>query len=127
MLPICFVLAVLLTSGVCLAAECNFTNDKKFVDSNSWTYVCSAVKDADGTLAAVKITTMYDANGKVASYQQVYVRATSSGAEKLVTKGTWIDVSIPSGSQKKGNAVALYCKGHNPSLDCYISGYWNVH
>lgn len=78
----------------CFAAESNFSDEKKFVDSN---------------------------------YKQIYVKGTSLGTGVLVTKGSWVEVPIPSGSSIKGNNILLYGKGHNPSLDCYVSGYWNVH
>lgn len=89
--------AVILAMAIgitCFAAESNFSDEKKFVDSN---------------------------------YKQIYVKGTSLGTGVLVTKGSWVEVPIPSGSSIKGNNILLYGKGHNPSLDCYVSGYWNVH
>lgn len=115
-------------SCVCYAAEYNFSGYKKSVDSNSWTYIGSATKDSTTTYGELKVTKMYDASGNLSSwYSQVYAKATSNGTSTLVTKGSWYTIPIPSSYQAAGKSVSLYCMGHDPSLDCKISGYWNVH
>lgn len=122
--------AVILAMAIgitCFAAESNFSDEKKFVDSNDYTYITSAVKDDVSSTPEVKITAIYDANKNDSNYKQIYVKGTSLGTGVLVTKGSWVEVPIPSGSSIKGNNILLYGKGHNPSLDCYVSGYWNVH
>ena len=115
-------------SSVCFAEEFNFSNLKKSVDSNSWSYIGSATKDSATENGELKITKMYDADGNETSlYSQVYAKATSSGTSTLVTSGSWYDVPIPSSFQGASKSVSLYCKGHIPWIDCKISGYWNVH
>lgn len=114
-------------SSVCFAEEFNFSNLKKSVDSNSWSYIGSATKDSATENGELKITKMYDADGNETSlYSQVYAKATSSGTSTLVTSGSWYDVPIPSSFQAASKSVSLYCKGHIPWIDCKISGYWNV-
>lgn len=115
-------------SSVCFAEEFDFSNLKKSVDSNSWSYIGSATKDSATENGELKITKMYDADGNETSlYSQVYAKATSSGTSTLVTSGSWYDVPIPSSFQAASKSVSLYCKGHIPWIDCKISGYWNVH
>lgn len=111
----------------CFAAESNFSNEKIFVDSNQYTYITSAVKDNVNSTPEVKITAIYDADKNDSDYRQIYVRGTSIGTSILVSKGSWVEVPIPAGANIVGNNILLYGKGHNPSLDCYVSGYWNVH
>lgn len=73
-------------SSVCFAEEFNFSNLKKSVDSNSWSYIGSATKDSATENGELKITKMYDADGNETSlYSQVYAKATSSGTSTLVT------------------------------------------
>ena len=50
-------------SSVCFAEEFNFSNLKKSVDSNSWSYIGSATKDSATENGELKITKMYDADG----------------------------------------------------------------
>ena len=112
----------------CYVAEYNFSDQKKFVDSNNWTYIGSATKDSTTSYGELKITQMYNTDDTINyAFSQVYAKATSSGTSILVTKGSWQTVPIPSSYQSAGKSVALYCMGHNPSLDCKISGFWNVH
>ena len=121
-----FVLVAILTSSIWLTVD--FSNLKKSVDSNSWSYIGSATKDSATENGELKITKMYDADGNETSlYSQVYAKATSSGTSTLVTSGSWYDVPIPSSFQAASKSVSLYCKGHIPWIDCKISGYWNVH
>lgn len=120
--------AMVALSSVCFAEEFDFSNLKKSVDSNSWSYIGSATKDSATENGELKITKMYDADGNETSlYSQVYAKATSSGTSTLVTSGSWYDVPIPSSFQAASKSVSLYCKGHIPWIDCKISGYWNVH
>lgn len=99
-------------SSVCFAEEFNFSNLKKSVDSNSWSYIGSATKDSATENGELKITKMYDADGNETSlYSQVYAKATSSGTSTLVTSGSWYDVPIPSSFQAASKSVSLYCKG----------------
>ncbi len=114
-------------SITCFAAESNFSDQKKFVDSNSYTFITSAKNDDINTTPEVKITAIYDADKNDSDYKQIYVQATSIGTETLVTKGSWIEVPIPTDKNVKGNTISLYGKGHNPKYDCYVSGLWNVH
>lgn len=99
-------------SSVCFAEEFDFSNLKKSVDSNSWSYIGSATKDSATENGELKITKMYDADGNETSlYSQVYAKATSSGTSTLVTSGSWYDVPIPSSFQAASKSVSLYCKG----------------
>lgn len=95
-------------SSVCFAEEFNFSNLKKSVDSNSWSYIGSATKDSATENGELKITKMYDADGNETSlYSQVYAKATSSGTSTLVTSGSWYDVPIPSSFQAASKSVSL--------------------
>lgn len=126
----CLFLALALVfamSSVCFAAEFNFSTQKKDVDSNSYSYIGSAKKDSTTDYAELKLTKIYKANGDDSSYSYVYAKANSNGTQTLIQKGSWVNVPIPAGAQAAGRTVNLYCKGHNPSLDCKISGFWNVH
>lgn len=118
---------VLLFSGSCFAGEYNFANTMKFVDSNSYTYIGKATKDSNTNYGEVKILNIYKADGSSSGYQQVYARATTIGIVRLVTKGSWYNLTLPSSYRTAGSKVGLYCMGHDPSLDCKITGYWNVH
>lgn len=118
---------ILTFSSVCYAGEYNFSNKKHSVDSNTWSYVGSAMKDSDTEYAELKITKIYDANGLDSNYTYIYAKATVNGTSTLIKKGDWRQVPIPSDYQKKGKGIMLYCMGHDPKLDCQISGYWNVH
>ena len=122
---ILFIVFVLSMSTVCFAAETSFT--KKDVDSNSFTFICRATKESTSSTASVKITDIYTASGGASTYVQVIARACSDGSVRLVTRGIWADLPIPSAYQGKGSSVPLYCTGRTPFLDCQVSGYWNVH
>ena len=112
--------------GTCLAGELSF--NKKFVDSNSWTLIGSAVKDSDGSYGEVRISKMYDSNQEeAANYKKLKVKAAPNGNQTLVYKGDWCEVPIPLAYQLKGTSIQLFGMGNDPSLDCYITGYWNVH
>lgn len=107
------------------AAESEFS--KKPVDSNSWSFVLGATKAKKGSTAALKITKIYDADGNNSSYTHVKAKASKDGTSTKVKKGKWVDLTIPSKYRAKGSSVSLYCMGNDPSLDCKISGCWNVH
>lgn len=125
-------IATLLTLGILCctqigvdAAEQKFS--KAYVDSNSYSAIASAYKDTDGDYGSLKITDIYKANGSSSDYQCVYCRTADLNSEKLVYKGSWYELQLPSYLRVKGKTVYLYVKGHNPKLDCRVSGYWNVH
>ncbi len=107
------------------ATEVTFT--KKYVDSNQFTYVTQAVKQTNSDTAAVKITNMYKEDGSDSNYWRFYVRPTLTGGQYLIQKDKWYDLRIPATMQNAGTTVQLYAMGHDPSLDCRVSGYWNVH
>ena len=46
-------------SSVCFAEEFNFSNLKKSVDSNSWSYIGSATKDSATENGELKITKIW--------------------------------------------------------------------
>ncbi len=124
------VLLVLLFSfsivGTCLAGELSF--NKKFVDSNSWTLIGSAVKDSYGSYGEVRILKMYNANQEEdADYKKLKVKAAPNGEQTLAYKGRWCEVSIPLAYQLEGTSIQLFGMGNDSTLDCYITGYWNVH
>lgn len=115
------------SSAACFATECCFTNVMRFVDSNEWTYIVGANKVTESDTASVKITNIYDANRNTSSYTTVKAKATVYGTSVQVKKGKYYEVPIPDSFQAAGKFVGLYCKGNNPSLDCYVKGYWEVH
>lgn len=99
-------------SSVCFAEEFDFSNLKKSVDSNSWSYIGSATKDSATENGELKITKMYDADGNETSlYSQVYAKATSSGTSTLVTSGSWYDVPIPSSFRQLAKVLACTARG----------------
>lgn len=127
-LTLCAILMIISSCKVCLAGEYDFSNIRKHVDSNSFSYIGVATKDSTSSTAALKVTRMYNpGGGENYSFKKLYARATDTGNSTYVTKGKWVDITIPSSYRKVGSRVRLYCKGNNPSLDCDISGYWNVH
>lgn len=100
---------------------------KKAVDSNSYTYITGATKETTTTYAGVQISDIYKADGSSSSYNNVYVKACTTGYGLSATKGRYLDLTIPSGYRAAGSYVTLYAKGNVPWLDCKISGYWIVH
>ena len=118
-------LVIIGTTVATNAAETQFT--AKYVESDKYTYVCTAQQYSYSDYAAVKITQIYKADGSKSNYQQVYCKSMLIGEYKLVDKGCWEDLRIPDSVKGAGKSNDLYAMGHNPSLDCKISGYWNVH
>ena len=113
-------------SGVCFAAESAFTMKK--IDSKTYTYVTAATKDNTGSNAEVKIAKFYDASQNFSwFYTRAWVKATSSGDGCIGILNVWVPVSIPTEYRSAGDSVSMYAHGFNPALDCYITGYWNVH
>ena len=99
-------------SSVCFAEEFDFSNLKKSVDSNSWSYIGSATKDSATENGELKITKMYDADGNETSlYSQVYAKATSSGTSTLVTSGSWYDVPFPPLFRQLAKVLACTARG----------------
>lgn len=111
--------------SVCFASEKSFNT--RHVDSNSWTFVISEVKSASGSEADLKIRNILNSNLGSCNYSGVQARAETTGTVKVAYLNRWCTLEVPSAHRNKGCAVSLYCKGRNSSLDCYISGLWNVH
>lgn len=116
---------IIATTVATNAAETQFS--AKFVDSNQYTYVCTAQQYSYSDDAALKITQIYKADGSASNYKRVYCKSLLIGSAVLVEKGTWYDIPIPESLKGAGKNNDLYAMGHDPSLDCKISGYWNVH
>lgn len=94
-----------------------------FVDSNQWTYVTSArSEDGSSKLGAVYIGDMFASDGSYAGYKNVWVK-NDNNAPVLAVRKEWVSVPMTTGKQMK----KLYAMGHNPAIDCLITGYWNVH
>ncbi len=112
---------------VCYAKTTYFGN--MFVDSNEYTWVASETKDTATKTARVYLTDIFKPGGEASNYTKVYAKA-ESGPETLVKKGTWVELPF-SESQimyyLAGANISIYCKGHNPSLDCEVSGNWDVY
>ena len=106
-------------------AETQFS--AKYVDSNEFTYVCRAQQYSYSDYAALKITQIYKADGSTSNYKRVHCKSMLVDEVVLVEKGTWMDIPIHSSVKGAGKNNDLYAMGHDPSLDCKISGYWNVH
>lgn len=68
------VVMVVSLASVCFAASVDFTSSSKmkFVDSNTWTYVCAATKDSAGKTASLSVNQIYDSNREASLYQKVY-------------------------------------------------------
>lgn len=107
------------------AAEMLFTS--KYVDSNTYSEISTSTKQNSGSYGTVQITNIYKADGSSSDYQCVYCKATKNGEVKLVYKGNWVDLKLPGDYQMPGRGVTLFAMGHNPKLDCRISGYWSAH
>lgn len=119
-------LMVFSIAGTCFAGELSFK--MKHVDSNSWSPIGNARKDESGTYGELKITKIYnDKQEESSTYFYVKAKATPTGSPDTARKGTWCTLSIPSNYQAAGDLVPLYCQGNISFLDCYITGYWNVH
>ena len=119
------VLACALPS-VCHAKTTYF--DHMFVDSNEYTWVASEVKDAVSTSARVYITDIFKPGGETSDYSKVYAKETS-GPETLAKKGMWVEIPFSTSGILGifgGARISIYCKGHNPALDCEVSGNWDV-
>ena len=99
-------------SSVCFAEEFDFSNLKKSVDSNSWSYIGSATKDSATENGELKITKMYDADGNETSlYSQVYAKATSSGTSTLVTSGSCTMFPFPPLFRQLAKVLACTARG----------------
>ncbi len=107
------------------ATEVSFT--KRYVDSNEWTFVTTAKKQTTTTTASIYVTAIYKKDGSDSDYWRLYARASSTGSSKLITSGSWCDLTIPTAYRDAGKFVPLELMGHDPSLDCQVSGYWVVH
>lgn len=107
------------------ATEVSFA--KRYVDSNEWRYVTTAKKETETTTASILITAIYKADGSPSNYWRLYAKATNGGPSRYIEKNVWYSISIPDTYQKAGKYVSLYLMGHDPSLDCQVSGYWVVH
>lgn len=110
---------------VILGAEVSF--NRKYVDSNTWTYTATDRKETKTDDAELKITQLLKADGSSSDYWRIYAKATSSGAKTYVEKGSYWDIPIPEDYREAGKSVSLYLMGHLPSLDCRASGHWVVH
>lgn len=96
---------------------------RSFVDSNTYTYVTGATsEDWHTTIGAVGITDMFASDGSYAGYRNVWVKS-DANQPVLAVRGGWVNVTFGRGDYFK----PLYAMGHNPTLDCLICGYWNVH
>lgn len=111
---------------LCSIVRFYVSSDMKFVDSNTWTYVCAEKKDSAGKTASLSVNQIYNSNREPSLYQKVYAKATSSGTSVSASKGSVTSVAIPDAYQAAGKYVPLYCKGNNPKFDCYITGTWSV-
>lgn len=103
------------------------TFNKKYVDSNTYSIVATATKDTYYGYGEVLITNIYKANGAPSDYKQVYCKVYPNGETKLITiaEKTFVDIQIPVSAITPGSNVSLLAMGHNPALDCMVSGYWN--
>jgi hypothetical protein len=102
---------------------------KKYVDSNSYTFVGNAARSsATYNYATVKITALYNADGTSSNYQRLRVRIGGGGESGWVlVKGTSYDLNMPTTYRPTGTIVPYFCKGNDPALDCQASGYFNSH
>jgi hypothetical protein len=129
-LVILIAITALLASMFSISAYANELQiTKKYVDSNTWTNVGSAVKTSTSTYsyATVKITALYKADGSSSGYQQLKVKVTLDGTSKVLTKGTNYDITLPSSHIYAGASISYYCMGNDPALDCQASGYFDSH
>ena len=119
----CILLAVFILTACLPVSAREVTFSKKFVDSNQWTYVTSATSESwDVKEGAVYIGDMFASDGSYAGYQNVWVKS-DDNPQVLAVRRAWVNVPFRVGMYNK----KLYAMGHNPAIDCLITGYWNVH
>ena len=123
--PVLAVAFALLMSSISFAKEVSFT--KKFVDSNSYTFITSAVKDTYSETADIKISNIYKADGSSSNYNIVWIKVSGVDEGVPITKGYWYTMDLPPLYKDAGDSIILYAKGNNARLDCMISGILDVH
>ncbi len=127
--PLLFTLIIIFATSVTVNAIESYVQ-RKFIDSNTPTYITTAHKSSYGNLVEVKITQMYKADGSASNYNRLYVRMGASGqqsSQKVVYKGNWTSFSLNSAYVNIGTAIQFYGMGYDPALDCQITGYFNAH
>lgn len=101
---------------------------KQYVDSNEYTYICSST--SSGWLDGVQISlgAIYKANGSESNYKKVYVMPHTNGTtleSRLLNVNTSTYYSVPAAYQGNNVSSQLFAMGHNPSLDCQITGIFS--
>lgn len=124
-LTLCLVVLMASMAVSVLGTEVTFT--QAYVDSNQYSFITSGYKERDTKTIDVYISAIYKYDYSNSNYWRVYARATGSGTRTLVFKGEHNDVDLPEKSRKAGSYIALYLMGHDPSLDCRVTGYVNIH
>lgn len=114
---------IISTNLVCKAQVSNFA--KAYVDSNTYSYVTSATASSYSTTARVMVTNIFKADGSNSNYKQVYCKV-NSGIPVLVTIGSYYKLGVPSSNRGAGKAISLYAMGHDPSLDCRVTGIFDA-
>lgn len=117
------IFVIISTNLVCKAQVSNF--GKAYVDSNTYSYVTSATASSYATTAKVIVTNIFKADGSNSNYKQVYCKV-SSGIPILVSIGSYYNLAVPSSNRGVGKSISLYAMGHDPSLDCRITGIFNA-
>ncbi|MBP5623577.1 MAG: hypothetical protein J6X36_01755 [Lachnospiraceae bacterium] len=100
----------------------------QYVDSNQYTYVCSSYGSGWVDHLQVYVGAIYKANGSESNYKKVYVMPSAGGNSldsRLLKVGNTSYYSIPAAYQGNDVTSQLFAMGHNPSLDCQITGLFS--
>ena len=99
---------------------------KKYVDSNTWSYITATANSSGSSTGTILISNLYKADGSNSNYTTVFAKPTSEGTSIGASKGRDCNLDIPAAYRAKNTSVALYAMGNWPWLDCQMSGHWTV-
>lgn len=148
------VAAVLVLGGILSVTTAQATskefNEYQRIDSNSWTQIASASKSSNYSYAAFYLRKMWKTDGSkqtqhgplAENYKYLLGRMSTGGTtiiEKKVggggsyskgvatlEKGTKSIYLVKKNYRAKGIKVNIFLQGHDPRLDCFASGSWNI-
>ena len=100
----------------------------QYLERNQYTYVCSSYGSGWVDHLQVYVGAIYKANGSESNYKKVYVMPSAGGNSldsRLLKVGNTSYYSIPAAYQGNDVTSQLFAMGHNPSLDCQITGLFS--
>lgn len=135
-----------LSNNLAFATSGEFDKDQR-IDSNEWTKMASETKSTDRNYAAIIVNKMWKVDGnrrgsEAENYKKIYARMSSnkktiiqkiangdgsySDGRITLNKGEKMTFLLKEKYREKGVLVNIFLEGHDPSLDCYASGSWNI-